>query len=188
MKKVNRNYKNLVNLGNFYTVDLISLPENVRLRLNDDGYICDEDQSYLDMTDTEIEEYDIPIECVDWDATFFEKEEFDWVVDELIQTDANHYLVFAKNCRWNGASGYKVVSELRDAFCRDYDVNIYAAGQSEDKKCLKCTEYSHDVPTGAPTFIVALSEDEHEFIEDASFSEVTEFVMKFDTPLEDNRS
>lgn len=89
-----------------------------------------------------------------------------------------HYLVFASGCRWNGASGYTICDNILKTVSRDYDISLY-----EDKPLKNgyaFTESSHDVPMGSTTYIIGLTEQEYERLEDAEFNEVEEFVNKHD--------
>ena len=90
---------------------------------------------------------------------------------------ANKYLVFACGCRWNGASGYKFAHDYFGTVSRSYDVSIYPKAYSKGKKTLVCREYSHDVPMGATTIIVALTDKEYERLNNSSFSAVEQFAM-----------
>ena len=89
---------------------------------------------------------------------------------------ANKYLVFASGCRWNGASGYKFADDYFGTISRSYDVSIYPESYSKGKKTLVCREYSHDVPMGSTTIIVALTDKEYERLSHSSFSDVEQFA------------
>lgn len=71
---------------------------------------------------------------------------------------ANHYLIYLKNCTWNGSSGFKIVSDVNDIFYRGYDCKIHLSQGYKRGRVLKCIEYHHDVPTGHASYIVALSD------------------------------
>jgi hypothetical protein len=94
--------------------------------------------------------------------------------------DAPHYLVMAHNCRWNGASGYKIVDSVEDTLKRDYEVSIYPVRATKGGKCLVCSESSHDVPTGAVTSIIALTEREYAFLNhwNTGWDEVAGFAAR----------
>lgn len=103
-----------------------------------------------------------------------------YALEDLIK-EAPHYLVFASNCRWDGASGYKIVDFMEEIVARDYEVSIYPIGVSKGGKTLMCreySEYSHDVPMGARTTIIALTEKEYGRLIDASWEQVAKFVGK----------
>lgn len=103
-----------------------------------------------------------------------EEEELDNILSLFIK-DASHYLVFASGCRWNGASGYKICDNRPDTIYRNYGAAIYPTTASSNGKTLVCREYSHDVPTGSTTTIVALTEKEYEQLEKADFDKVRKF-------------
>ena len=111
------------------------------------------------------------------DLLEYDEYELEDVMQSVIKP-AKHYLVMAHNCRWNGASGYKVANSLPDTVRRSYEASIYPQSASCGGKTLICTEYSHDVPMGARTSIIALTEREYEFINhwDTSFEDVERFA------------
>ena len=90
--------------------------------------------------------------------------------------ESKHYLVFARNCTWNGASGYKFANSFEDAIYRSYDCSIYPVERSRGKKTLVCTEYHHDVPTGHTSIIVALTDKEYEDLSRSNFESVQRFA------------
>lgn len=102
-------------------------------------------------------------------------EDCEHYLDSLLK-DAERYLVFAKNCTWNGGSGYNIVGEKEDALYRSYDSSIYPQKGSRGGKVLVCREYHHDVPTGHPTIVIALTDREYESVCRSSFEEVEAFV------------
>ena len=87
--------------------------------------------------------------------------EYDDYISELIK-DANHYLVCAYGCDWRGRTGYKFVDKLKDAFYREYDCHQYYSGGSQGGKSIEIIEYSHDVPMGHRTMIIALTDREYD--------------------------
>ena len=74
---------------------------------------------------------------------------------------ADNYLIYLRNCKWNGASGYKVVDNIECIFDRGYDCSINLLSVSGGKKFVKCREAHHDVPTGHYSYIVALTKSEY---------------------------
>lgn len=109
------------------------------------------------------------------------------VVDTMadIIRDAKHYLVMAHGCRWDGASGYKIANSAWDALSRSYDVTIIPHSVSRGGKTLCCTEYSHDVPMGGRTTIIALTDREYEFLNhwDTSFEAVERFAAECESRM-----
>ena len=131
-------------------VDLVTLA--------DDGY-----EPYDENVD-EVDNYD----C--WDNEVAEN------VMECFLARAEHYLVFARSCRWNGASGYKFAKDYLGVIDRGYDFSLYPISYSEDYRVLVCRECSHDVPVGSITIIVALTEREFNELQISSFERVEEFA------------
>ena len=102
-------------------------------------------------------------------------EEPDDLLDSLM-AKANHYLVFAYNCRWNGASGFKIVSTIRSAVSRSYETTQTVLNVSPKGKSVLLHESSHDVPMGAHTVIIGLTEKEYSRLEDEEFDAVQAFA------------
>ena len=168
--------KDLCKVGYYYMVNIPSLAHDIEAILFNEGYYdpeWDEDDIYLDAT--VIDKLDIPASSVDFTDELYDENDVENYLLSLLQ-EANHYLVFASGCRWNGASGYTIVDDIKDTIHRNYPISIYPKAISEDKKKLTCLEFSHDVPTGHSTFIIALSDEEKAFLEDANFEEVKRFV------------
>lgn len=89
---------------------------------------------------------------------------------------SNHYLVFAYGVRWNGASGYKFANSLVNAIYRSYESSIYPVSASRNGKTLVCKEYSHDVPMGSRTVIIALTDTEYERLKNSDFNAIQRFT------------
>lgn len=92
--------------------------------------------------------------------------------------DSPYYLVFASNCTWNHASAYKFVDNILETIERSYNVSIYPYGATERGKVLVCKEYSHDVPMGSFTYIIALTDRQYETLQNMGFSGVQKYVEK----------
>ena len=107
----------------------------------------------------------------------FDEDEYMDFISELIKT-ANHYLVCAYHCTWNGRTGYKFVDTLSDAFYREYDCSQYYKGGSRGGKSICISEYSHDVPMGHTTMIIGLTDKEYEKLSywDVDFDTVIKFA------------
>lgn len=99
-------------------------------------------------------------------------------LDECIKC-YNHYLVFAYNCRYNGASGYSIKEDLIECVYRDYDVSMYLKAISRGNKSITLREYSHDVPMGANTIIIGLTDKEYEKLDKADYEGDFEKIRKF---------
>ena len=126
----------------------------------------------LEMTDAGIDFTDIP----EYGGTYWE-ETGKKVMSRFLRP-ANHYLVFAGGCRWNGASGYTIVDSIEKTVQRDYDVIINPCIGVPLGKTLICRESSHDAPMGGETVIVALTDREYASLTDAYFKDVQAFAEK----------
>ena len=111
------------------------------------------------------------------DYDFWDDYLFDETMTEYLKR-ANRYLVFAIGVRWNGASGYKFADDYSGAIFRSYDNSMYPVKCSKGKKTLVCKEYSHDVPMGSTTIIVALTDKEYDKLNNSDFGTVESFARK----------
>ena len=93
---------------------------------------------------------------------------------------SNKILVFAHNCKWNGASGYKFAESEDEAVSRGYEVMMALKGRSPKGKVVTTYEYSHDVPLGSLTTYIALSDSEYRKLENATFDEVERFAERME--------
>lgn len=157
----------LTKTGALYSVDWDLVPEEKRNRIFDA-----EDLEGCLVDIFFVEENDL------WgESKYVETDEFerDMVLEELIK-DAGHYLVMAYGCRWDGGSGYKFAGTRSEALSRSYEACITPVKASAGGKTLICRESSHDVPMGAQTSIIALTEKEYEKLKDADWETVLEFA------------
>ena len=161
--------------GTLYFVPSDKLTEDQKNKLVDLGFDEADDGSagyavdILSMHNAGIDPYLFS------DDTEYNEEDAEDILLNFIK-DSDHYLVFASGCRWNGASGYKLVSDRLGLITRGYDVTITPVAASERGKVLVCCESSHDVPTGSTTIMVALSTAEYNRLKDADFWTVTGFA------------
>lgn len=162
----------LTEIGNYYMVDWEMLDDETIERLEANGY-----ESQYDMSMSDIEYFDIPMTAVDFSFGYWDEYLARDLLSEYIK-DANHYLVFANGCRWDGASGYKFADDIIDTIYRDYDVTIYPKTATKGGKTLVCTEHSHDVPMGARTTIIALTDNEYERLVNSEWDVVRRFAEK----------
>ena len=149
----------LKKVGFYYCVEMSHLDERTRDYLMKEGY----DDLTAWLSEYEIDSLKIHPDAVSWCESDCLMDEIDYVMESLIKK-ADHYLVMAYNCRWNGASGYKFADDIREALNRDYDTSIYPVTASRGGKVLVCREYSHDVPMGARTVIIALTDSQYEHL------------------------
>lgn len=99
---------------------------------------------------------------------------------------SNHYLVFAYGVRWDGASGYLFADSMVNAIRRDYETSIYPTTATAGGKTLLCKEYSHDVPTGSLTAIIALTDAEYDRLSQSDFDAVRHFAKNCVDTAENN--
>lgn len=113
-------------------------------------------------------------DAIDFNMTEFDEDSLE---DILLNSLGNwpHYLVFASGVRWNGNSGFAVFEDIKRTVYRDYDVTLELEEEIKDRG-IKCRESSHDVPMGSTTYIIGISEDESEDIDEMDFDEVEHFV------------
>lgn len=159
-------------VGNYYFVDWDMLDDETIERLEADGY-----EEEMDVTMNEIDEYNIPFVAVDMSFGYWDEDDARFMLSQYIK-GADHYLVFANGCRWDGASGYKFADDIVDTIYRDYDVTIYPKTATKGGKTLVCTEHSHDVPMGARTTIIALTDNEYERLVNSEWDVVRRFAKK----------
>lgn len=141
-------------------------------KLEDDGlYLSDES----DTVCLQYYDYD-QLENPPYNSTSFEEdEELAKDLWDGILKPADHYLIYASHCKWNGASGYKIVDDQKDLLYRNYDISFYLKFVSKGGKILIAKECSHDVPLGALTYIIALTEREYRTINQGGLS-IKKFV------------
>lgn len=136
------------NVNRMKDMDMRMFGHMVAVEENDEWFLTDcesaEDYENVDWGNTEYDEYEAR-DCM-----------------KMLIKEAPHYLVVAHNVRWDGCSGYKFSHDLLDAIHRDYDSVIYPESVSRGGKTLVCREASHDVPMGAMTTIIALTENEYD--------------------------
>lgn len=94
-----------------------------------------------------------------------------------------HYLVFAFNCTWNGASGYTFEDDLLECIVRDYDVSQFVQSISKHNKAMLIKEFHHDKPFGHNTIIIGLTDKEYETLVNKDFSEIEKFALKHHNSL-----
>lgn len=101
------------------------------------------------------------------------------VIEEFLKV-APAYLVYASGVRWDRSDGYKIVDSIPECFRRSYPASIYPQEASRGRKILRCTEYSHDVPMGSTTYVIALTGSEYKRLNswDTEFDDVVAFVEK----------
>lgn len=84
----------------------------------------------------------------------------DFSMESYIQP-ADHYLVYLKNSTWDGASGFRIVSDVEETLLRGYNHSVYFKDSISEGRVLVCEESHHDSPMGHPSYIVALTDNEY---------------------------
>jgi hypothetical protein len=164
---------NILDSVNYYTVNIDKIDEETKKKMEEE-YGSLENETFLSICMCDIDKFNIDYNAVNWDSGEFMEEELEWLLESYLN-EHPYYLVFASGCRWNGASGYKICTNINDTVYRDYEVTLTLEEQGKD--CIKCRESSHDVPMGSTTIIIGLTNEEYEKLEDASFEEVEKFAM-----------
>ena len=150
---------NILDSCTFYEVDQTKL-NSEQLR----NFVGDSlDEGSLILSLEQIKNADIPEEAIDWESGGFDREELNYILTDKIGR-LPHYLVIACGCRWNGASGYMFTDEIAKTCERSYDVSLDLV--EEGRNAIKCRESSHDVPMGGTTYIIGLTEEEFELLEE----------------------
>jgi len=112
------------------------------------------------------------------------KEKIDLSIDyECVENylkNSDRYLVFARNCTWDGRSGYKFSNDIYDTVYRSYECFISPWERSKGKKTLVCKEYHHDVPMGHTSIIVALTDKEYEELSRSNFETIQRFAEEME--------
>lgn len=165
---------NLREAGSFTWMDRANMPEEKAIELEDKGYEF-QDDGICDIWYPNIEKHDVPYDAVLWDSTWWEDDILDDTMRQLIKP-AEHYLVYAAGCRWNGADAYSIKETAAECLSRDYDSTIIPIVVSKRGKTLVCRESSHDVPMGSLTYIIALTDDEYRRLDNAEFAAVRRFA------------
>lgn len=179
MKELDNCWKrtNLNKVGQYCEVKWKKLDNSTQQALKEAGYADNIFAGMIDLPQTWVDGHQIPDEAV---IDYMSWVDDDEIIDtmNLLLKEADNYLVFSTKCRWLGTSGYKITNYVADALLREYDVAIYPLAVSHGKKTLQCIEFSHDVPTGANTYIIALTDKEYEQLGHADFRKVQNFVEK----------
>lgn len=89
---------------------------------------------------------------------------------------AKHYLLYGAGMTWNGCDAYNFVDDLAYALYRGYETSDTIVDYNG--RCLELCESSHDVPTGAPFYIIGIGERTKRTLESSDFQTVKQFVEK----------
>ena len=155
-----------------YDVNLLNVSNEIIDELVKAG-VSEPGETYICMTKSLIDKFDIPSDAIDFDS--YEVDQ-DMLESELEHFLGNypHYLVIAIHCKWNGASGWMFTNSRIKTVSRDYDISLIIEENGQD--AIKCRESSHDVPMGSTTYIVGLSNDDFDKLEDAELDELIKYA------------
>jgi len=160
---------NILDSCTFYKVD--------QTKLNDEqmrNYVGDSpDEGDLILSLEEIRNADISEDAIDWESGEFDEDELNYILTDKIGKFP-HYLVIACGCKYNGASGYMFTDEITKTCERSYDISLDL--QEEGRNAIKCRESSHDVPMGGKTYIIGLTEEEFELLEEKELDKLIEIA------------
>ena len=157
----------------YFDVDISKLPKDVYEKIDNDYGGLEDEGAYIRMSEDNIDYYNVPSEAVDYSDGDFDEYELEAIMSDILG-NYPHYLVFAAGCRWNGASGYKVVEDVKETCYRGYDITLELKERGKRKALFR--ESSHDVPMGSTTYMLGITEEEYDRILDMEFNEVEEFV------------
>ena len=164
---------NIIDTCTYFKVDISKATMELRDFL-DKEIGLDPDTMEIVLDKNSIDAYNIPLEFINWESEDLDEDELEELLYDMIGKFP-HYLVFAQHCTWNGASGYMFCEDIKKTVYRTYDASIYY--EEEKPGCLKCTESSHDVPGGQPTYIIGLSEKEYNKLKNSTFEDVEKFAL-----------
>ena len=175
-KKILKDKSDLFAGCTYCPVDVTKMPPIKRQELVT-NHVIESDMETVMISSEDISRYCIMTDAVDWGNSWFDE---DRLREELLDWvgEYPHYLVLALNCRWDGSDGYMLTNVLTDTVIRNYEIAI-----SPDRKIRKGAaflEYSHDVPQGATTYIIGLTEREYSRLSKADFDTVHSFVLSCD--------
>lgn len=158
-----------------YPIDILKLSEKTREELEKE-YSIDSDCTSILINGNDVEKLSIPEEAIDYDGVEFDSDTLEDVMTSYLGKHP-YYLVFGQGMRYNGASGYKIVSNIIETCTRDYDISLSIV-EDLGNDTIICIESSHDVPTGHKTIMIGLTNEEADGLEEYDFNEVEEFVNK----------
>ncbi len=170
-------------VGVFYSVRVSTLTDEEKELIESIvGYDLDPENETVEMEKHEIDGciYNMPsfYNRVDWSSGWIESEYFDEMHDDLLKK-SKHVLVVAHNCNWKGSNGYKIADNLSSAMSRNYETTQILSAVTKSKKAFAVTESSHDVPMGARTTYIALTDGEYRKVENWLFFDKFDRIEAF---------
>ena len=122
------------------------------------------DSIMLNLADLDQMFEEAHVERPDFQYYDFDEYYLEDCVKDILDIEADRYLVLGTNLTWDHRDGYKIADTWKDTLYRDYDTSFYPKDSKFGGKVLTATEYSHDVPMGSGITILALTQDEYEAI------------------------
>lgn len=166
---------NLADCGFYYVYDWYQFDAETQKLLSANDYVIDERVgTQLTVWKPDSDAFNLTEEPLDVKY----QEEMAYYYLRQVLKKADHYLVFVTKSRWDGAAGYRFADNILQTVQRNDTATICPINASRQGKILECVESSHDVPMGALTYIVALTERECSKLSNSPFDVVEEFVQK----------
>lgn len=129
------------------------------------------------LSEIDVENLDI-YDSVDLNWVEFDKLSYQEFISALLY--GKYFLVVAQSCKWNGSNGYGLYTSMEDALYRGYDVEQII--KEENDKYVELIESSHDVPTGHTSYIISLTTEEYDkvqnWLENMDFEKIDEFISE----------
>lgn len=168
-KNVENSYKGrtISELCNSYILDNSTLTEDDRKKIIEAGYVAFSDDAFVEVPEWL---FDTLHQGAEYTETYFNDEEFDYIMKDIIKLSSYGYLVINSCCDWLHRTGYQTADTIKEAFERSYDVTQEIIAATVGGKMLKIRESSHDVPTGASTYVIALNKKERELVDKGNFN------------------
>ena len=176
-KNVENSYKGhtISELCNSYILDNSALTEDDRKKIIEAGYVAFSDDAFVEVPEWL---FDTLHQGAEYTDTYFNDEEFDYVMKDIIKLSSYGYLVINSCCDWLHRTGYQTADTIKEAFERCYDVTQEIIAATSGGKMLKIRESSHDVPTGASTYVIALNKKERELVDKGNFDFAYVYINK----------
>lgn len=179
-KIVEKNYKGrtINELCNFYMLDNSTLTEDDQKKIIEAGY--DAWSANGSFGEVEVPEwlFDTLHQGAAYTDTYFDDEEFDYIMKNMIKLSSYGYLVINSCCDWLHRTGYPTADTIKEAFERCYDVTQEIIAATSGGKMLKIRESSHDVPIGASTYVIALNKKERALVDKGNFDFAHAYIDK----------
>lgn len=137
-----------------------------------DSDYCDEDGAWHSVLCTDLEDVLSAPRMARLEPEYASGEELD--ILHACLKHAKHYLLYGVNMTWDGHSGYKIIDALSEALYREYEVSDTIVDYN--RRTLALSESSHDIPMGAPVYVIGIDERTKRTLENSDFATVKRFV------------